>query len=235
MANTTRSLDLYARIEDMLENKEAVETLYGYYYDTLSTLSFQTLLDVGCGSGAYLEALQSHFPSVRAKGIDLSPQMVSRTKQRGIEAEAVDLCDEKEHYDVITAVFDMVNYLPKDALERFFSCISDHLNAGGYFLFDLNTAYGFENVAVGAYVVEDKSRFLAIDSDYASGVYEAYFTLFEEEGSCYRKMQEKITQHYHTLEDILASTSLGFVFSEEIHLYGMDEADKMLILLQKAH
>ena len=233
MANSTESLDLYAKVEDLLENSEAINSLYGFYYDTLSQLSFDSLLDVGCGSGAYLVGLAERFPSVAVKGIDLSGVMVSRAKAKGVDAEAIDLCDLDGSFDVITAVFDMVNYLPKESLEGFFSCIRAHLNEGGYFLFDINTLYGFENVAVGAYVIEDETRFLAIDSDFGEGVYEAEFTLFEKQDSCYGKSQERIHQYYHTVEEIVTLSGMTLVSSDEIVLYGLGEADKQLVMLKK--
>ena len=233
MANTTESLDLYAKVEDLLENSEAIETLYNVYYEILSQLSFDSLLDVGCGSGTYLVGLTEQFPAVSAKGIDLSSVMVSRAQAKGVDAEAIDLCDLDGSFDVITAVFDMLNYLPKEALEGFFSCICAHLNEGGYFLFDINTLYGFEHVAVGAYVIEDERRFLAIDSDFDEGVYEAQFTLFEREGACYEKSQETIRQYYHTVKEIETISGMKLVNAQEIELYGLGDEDKVLVVLKK--
>ncbi len=234
MANSTESLDLYARVEDMLENEEAIASLYTYYYDTLSNLSFDSLLDVGCGSGAYLAALQQRFPSVKAKGIDLSPVMVKRAQEQGIDAETVDLCALEGRFDVITAVFDMMNYLPKEALEGFFGCIREHLNEGGMFMFDMNSLYGFEQVAVGAYVTEDAHRFLAIDSDFDGDVYTADFTLFEDaERGCYARMSQTIQQYYHTPEEIEQCSKMQLLAAEPISLYGLDEADKWFMVLKK--
>ncbi len=233
MANTTDSLDLYAKVEDLLENQEAIASLYGYYYETLSQISFKTLLDVGCGSGAYLAALQQHFPHIKAKGIDLSPVMATRARAKGVDAETVDLCELDGRFDVITAVFDMMNYLPKEALEGFFACIRAHLNEGGYFMFDVNTLYGFENVAVGAYIVEDKHRFVAIDSDFDEGCYSADFTLFEKENGYYQRTSQTIEQFYHTTEDLVNASGMQLVADESLSLYGFDEADKRFIVLQK--
>ena len=66
------------------------------------------------------------------------------------------MCDLNGTYDVLTAVFDMLNYLDKEQLERFLSCVKAHLNEGGIFLCDINTLFGFENVAVGSYIVDDE-------------------------------------------------------------------------------
>ena len=231
--NSTDSLDLYAKVEDLLENGEAIATLYDYYYTTLAQLSFETLLDIGCGSGAYLVTLQQHFPQIKAKGIDLSPVMATRARAKGVDAEAVDLCEVDGKFDVMTAVFDMMNYLPDEALNSFFACIRSHLNEGGYFMFDVNTLYGFENVAVGAYIVEDAHRFVAIDSDFEEGCYRADFTLFEKEDTCYRRTLQTIEQFYHTTEDLLKASGMQLVADEPLSLYGFEEADKRFIVLQK--
>jgi len=233
MANTTESLDLYAKVEDLLENTEAIETLYGYYYDILSESSFESLLDVGCGSGNYLVQLQRKFPFIKAKGIDLSGVMVERAKEKGVDAEAVDLCELNGKYDVITAVFDMMNYLPEEMLRSFFTCIQDRLNDGGLFLFDVNTLYGFEQVAVGAFVTEKENRFLAVDSDFDAGEYRADFTLFESFEGCYRKEQKSIRQYYHPLKRLVKKSGMRLISAEEIALYGLDEADKIIVVLSK--
>jgi len=233
VANTTESLNLYAKVEDLLENSEAITMLYNIYDDALAHLSFNTLLDVGCGSGAYLLQLQKTFPSALAKGIDLSGVMVERAKAKGVDAEAVDLCDLEGKYDVITAVFDMMNYLPAEALEGFFTCVKAHLNDGGYFIFDVNTLYGFENVAVGAYVVEDDRRFLAIDSDFEKGEYQAVFTLFEKERGCYHRTSQTLQQYYHPIKRLRKESAMNLVSLKDISLYGFEEADKMFVILQK--
>lgn len=233
MDNTKESLNLYAKVEDLLENSEAIEKLYGYYYNLLDDLEFKTLLDVGCGSGAFLRDVKSRYSPFIAKGIDLSSVMVQRARLKGVLAETIDLCDLDGRFDILTAVFDMLNYLPPSALKEFFECVEAHLNDDGYFIFDINTDFGFANVAVGAYVVEDDYRFLAIDSDYEDDIYEATFTLFDRDGNSYHKLQDTITQHYHSIESITEATNLNLVAIQEISLYDMGESDKLLLMFQK--
>ena len=234
MANSKESLNLYAKVEDLLENSEAIDKLYGYYYDFLDTIEFKTLLDVGCGSGAFLVDVKNRYSPFIAKGIDLSSVMVQRARLKGVLAEAIDLCELQGRFDVLSAVFDMINYLPPKALKGFFECVEEHLNDDGYFIFDINTDYGFDNVAVGAYIVEDEQRFLAIDSDYEDGVYEATFTLFDKSSDeCYIKMQDKIIQYYHSIDSITNATNLNLVAIQEISLYDMEESDKIVFVFQK--
>jgi len=194
--NSSDSLDLYAKVEDLLGVKEAAPRLYAHYLLFLNSQDFDTLLDVGCGSGDFLRQMQGALEILQVKGIDLSPLMVTQTAEQGYKAECIDLCDLHGSYDVITAVFDMLNYLNKEQLKRFLLCVKEHLNEGGVFLCDINTLYGFENVAVGSYIVDDEERFLTVDSDFEDGEYISEFTLFEKEDECFKKSQEIIKQYY---------------------------------------
>ncbi|MGB5505527.1 MAG: class I SAM-dependent methyltransferase [Sulfurovum sp.] len=226
-------LDLYAKVEDLLGVKEAAPDLYAHYLLFLSSVDFETLLDVGCGSGDFLRQIHGALKIPRVKGIDLSPMMVSKTLEQGYDAECINLCDVKGQYDVLTAVFDMLNYLDKEQLKHFFACVREHLNDDGLFLCDINTLYGFENVAVGAYIVDDEERFLTIDSDFENCEYSAEFTLFEKEGITFNKSQETIRQYYHTVGDIVMVSGLELVQSDDVNLYGFDEADKAFLVLKK--
>lgn len=234
MANSTAdSLDLYAKVEDLLGVKEAAPSLYAHYLLFLNSIDFDSLLDVGCGSGDFLRQMQGALEIPQVKGIDLSPLMVSKTLEQGYDSECIDLCDLNGHYDVLTAVFDMLNYLDKEQLAHFLGCVKEHLNDGGYFLCDINTLYGFENVAVGSYIVDDEERFLTVDSDFEEDEYSAEFTLFEKEGSSFKKSQETIKQYHHSIDDIVMLSGLELVQSDGVNLYDFDEADKMFLVLRK--
>ncbi len=234
MANSTSDpLDLYAKVEDLLGVKEAAPGLYAHYLLFLNSIDFNSLLDVGCGSGDFLRQMQGALEIPEVKGIDLSPLMVSKTLEQGYDAECVDLRDLNGHYDVLTAVFDMLNYLDKAPLAQFLGYVKEHLHNGGYFLCDINTLYGFENVAVGSYIVDDEERFLTVDSDFEEGVYSSEFTLFEKEGNVFQKSQETITQYYHTIEEIVKLSGLELIQSDEVNLYDFEEADKLFLVLRK--
>ena len=230
---TSDSLDLYGKVEDLLGVKEAAPSLYAHYLLFLNSVDFDSLLDIGCGSGDFLRQMQGALGIEEIMGIDLSPLMVSKTAEQGIPSQCIDLCDLSGKYDVITAVFDMLNYLDKEVLQRFLICVSEHLNEGGYFLCDINTLFGFENVAVGSYIVDDEERFLTVDSDFEAGEYTSEFTLFEKEGKYFIKSQEIIKQYHHEIEEIVALSGLEFVTSDDVNLYEMEEADKLFAVLQK--
>ena len=238
MANSTSTaLDLYAKVEDLLGVKEAAPSLYAHYLLFLNAVGFQTLLDVGCGSGDFLYQMQQALDIPQVKGIDLSPLMVSKSLEQGLPVECIDLCELEGKFDVLTAVFDMLNYLDKNALKRFLSCVAEHLTAGGIFLCDINTLYGFENVAVGSYIVDDDTRFLTVDSNFEDFEYSSEFTLFEnvDKGidGYFTKSQEQIKQYYHSVDEIVQLSGLELLVNDDVSLYGFEEADKRFIVLQK--
>jgi len=231
--SSSDSLDLYAKVEDLLGVKESAPRLYAHYLLFLNTIDFESLLDVGCGSGDFLVQMKHALDIPQVKGIDLSPVMVSKSIENGIDASCIDLCDLEGKYDVITAVFDMLNYLTPDKLKVFLTCVKAHLNDGGVFLCDINTLYGFENVAVGSFIVDDKERFLTVDSDFEEGEYISEFTLFEKEDTCFKKFQETIKQYYHTVDDLVKYSGLELVVSDDVNLYELEEYDKKFVVFRK--
>jgi len=228
------ALDLYAKVEDLLGVKEAAPALYAHYFLFLNSITFDSILDVGCGSGDFLLQVKRAFAPQKLLGIDLSPVMVEESIKKGIPAQAIDLCNVEDTFDVITAVFDMLNYLDKPQLKRLLLCVEAQLKPGGYFLCDINTLYGFEEVAVGSFIVDDEERFLTIDSDFEEDIYASEFTLFEKEtDGRYRKSQGIIEQYYYAIEMIEASLSgMKLVVADDKSLYG-DDVDKNFLVFQK--
>ena len=55
----SNALDLYAKVEDLLGVNEVTPVLNEYYYETLEKMKFNSLLDVGCGSGGFLEQISN--------------------------------------------------------------------------------------------------------------------------------------------------------------------------------
>jgi len=231
--NSTEALDLYSKIEDILDIKdEAAPKLYAHYILALKTIEFDTLLDLGCGSGGFLQSMMTLFPDTEMSGIDLSPAMVSRARADEVDAECIDICDLGGSYDVITATFDVVNYLDGALLGNFMQCISKRLKSGGYCMCDINTLYGFEEVAVGSFIADRDEKFLSIDSDYENGIYSAEFTLFESTNGLYKKSQEQMFQYYHTPDEIAKAGGLELISSDNVFLYG-DECDKLFLVFKK--
>jgi predicted TPR repeat methyltransferase len=229
----SNALDLYAKVEDLLGVHEVTPVLNAYYHETLEKMEFKTLLDVGCGSGGFLLELSKKQPHVKTLGIDLSSVMVEMTKAKNLNAQCIDLCKLEGKFDVITAIFDMVNYLDNKSLKRFLSCIEEHLEEGGHFIFDINTLFAFKVVAAGSFIKDSGDRFVTIDSDYLEdvGEYCMDFTLFEKKDEGFVKSQDSITQYYHKVNEIQKLTKKKLVSKKAISLYS-NEAEKFYLVFK---
>jgi len=230
---SSQALDIYAKAEDLLGVKDAAPRLYDYYIDALKQLKFYSLLDVGCGSGEFLINVESEFTNVDLFGVDLSPEMIKKSKKKGLKAECIDVCKVEEKFDVITCVYDMINYLSFEELDNFMDCLVERLNDGGYIICDINTEYGFTDIAVGAYSSSDENRFVSIDSDFQDGIYTSNFNFFERiYGNCWKHSNGTIEQFFHYPEDLIKSRELELIHSLPLYLFG-EKPDKEFLILQK--
>jgi SAM-dependent methyltransferase len=114
----------------------------------------KSLLDVACGEGAFAIAMAQKGFAVT--GIDLSSEMLTIAKMQEKQISQKVLFQKMDmrklrlssSFDLITCWFDSLNYLltNKD-LEVTFKGIYNHLNTGGYFIFDMNTIYWLQTLA----------------------------------------------------------------------------------------
>ena len=229
---STKALDLYAKVEDLLGVDEVAPKLYKEYFEILKEVEFDTLLDIGCGKGKFLALLDSVGITSYTLGIDRSSLMVQKAKERGVNAKVLELKDIDRKFDIATATFDMINYLPFEEFDRFFEDLAKVIHPQGYFLFDINSLYGLSELAVGNFVTQDENRFLSIESFFEEGLYESFFTLFEKkENNCHTKDQAQINQYYYPLEKFKTIKNWQFIKSKDIALYE-EEVDKHIVLLQ---
>ncbi len=222
-------LDLYALIEPMLGFEEEKNRLYDIFLEKLSKLGIKRFLDVGCGSGSFMQ--KAFGRKMFCEGIDLSQEMVKRAQKKGLQASHQDICTVKKRYEAVTAVFDVINYLDQEELKRFFSCVEKVLEPGGYFLCDMNTLYGFEEVAQGALMIDQDDRFIGIEAEFEKDRLTTNIVTFFKQRDCYKKEKDTIVQYYHDVE-YLKGLGLKLIDIDFISLYG-EEVDKALLTFQK--
>jgi cyclopropane fatty-acyl-phospholipid synthase-like methyltransferase len=226
----SNGLELYAKIEDMLDFTDAIETLYGAFYARLKTLDVKNIVDVGCGSGAFGLGLVKNGYSVL--GVDISEQMVENAKKAGLDARHIDICQLNEKFDAATAVFDVLNYMDKKALEKFFGCIKNVLHDGGYFVADINSYYGFDEVAQGVISVEKESRFAVIEAEFDEKILTTDIKLFSsQEDGFYKREEGEIIQYYHDKKSMEKLSGMKVVDIVELSLYG-ENPDKYLYVFK---
>jgi predicted TPR repeat methyltransferase len=223
------NLDLYAKIEPMIGFYEAYENLYENYLQLLEKFDVKTLLDVGCGNGKLLEKLSKRY---QARGIDLSAKMVEIARAKGLDASQTRLEELTDSFDALLAVADVLNYMPEKMLQPFLEAVDARLESGGIFLCDINTLHGFEEVAAGSMSVDEADRFLAIDAEFEERILRTDITLFEQEGTCYKKEQATIFQYYHTIDTVESLSPLKLIGLRDINLFSM-ESDKTILIFQK--
>jgi len=99
------------------------------------------ILDLGCGTGLCAVAFATRTNSII--GVDLAPQMLARSKERGLYTELVqtDICQALEQgrqkFDLIVSTDVFFIYVGK--LDQVFALVSQRLHQGGLFAFSVET------------------------------------------------------------------------------------------------
>ena len=224
------NLDLYAKAEHLLGIEEATEALYDLYRSELDDKDVKTLLDVGCGRGGFMTRMISD--GVKCKGVDLSSLMIDECLEIGLDAECIDVADVDGKYDAIVSIFDVLNFMDTDALVKFLNAIATKLNDDGVFIADINTRYGFSDVAEGSMSKETETEFLSVDAEFYNDELNTQFTLFEkQEDDTYKKYQDTIIQHFHKIKTFQKLDGLKLIEKQTFSLY--DTEDKTLLIFKK--
>jgi len=224
------NLDLYAKAEHLLGIEEATEALYDLYRSELDDKEVKTLLDVGCGRGGFMQRMISD--GVVCKGVDLSLVMVEECKAQGLDVECIDIADVGGKYDAIVSIFDVLNFLDKDELIKFLDAIANKLNDDGIFIADINTIYGFSDVAEGTMSNGSDEEFLVVDAIFLNDELHTKFTLFEKQkDEIYKKHQDTIIQYFHKISKFQKLSSLKLIDKQIFSLYDIE--DKTLLIFKK--
>ncbi|QOP41087.1 SAM-dependent methyltransferase [Sulfurimonas marina] len=224
------NLDLYAKAEHLLGIEDATEALYDLYRSELEDYKVKTLLDVGCGRGGFMRRMESD--GVKCKGVDLSELMVQECQEIGLDAECKDLSEVEGKYDAIVSIFDVLNFMDKEALTKFLDAAAQKLNDDGIFIADINTIYGFKDVAEGSMSNDTDEEFLSVDAVFENDELHTKFTLFEKnDDGRYTKYQDTIVQYFHKIKFFQNLSSLKLVDKQTFSLY--DTEDKTLLIFKK--
>jgi SAM-dependent methyltransferase len=151
--NRPESFGPVARHYDVLMSHVPYDMWVGYYQLLLAQLDARPrrLLDVCCGTGLVAEILAGEGYEVT--GFDISPHMIAEAQRKakaqdsGIVyhvADAADL-DLDDSFEGAYSFFDSLNYITEpERLRSAIARVARHLEPGGSFVFDVNTAYAFE-------------------------------------------------------------------------------------------
>jgi cyclopropane fatty-acyl-phospholipid synthase-like methyltransferase len=224
-------LDLYAKVEHLFDFEYVMDFLWGKYIEELKKLNVKTILDIGCGTGGFmLKAKEAGFEVV---GIDISEEMINLAKEKDLEVYHKDLCEFSGKFDACVAIFDVINYMDDEYLKNFFKCVKNVLKKDGYFLFDVNTFYGFDEIAQGTISVEDEENFAVLNSIFEDDEMVTKITLFEKNSKCYEKQESEIIQYFHKNQKLKKLNPLKFDKKIEINLYDGDMPDKEVLIFKQ--
>ena len=228
-------LDLYAKVEPYLDFEEEVYTLHKEFLRFIMVNELDNIIDIGCGQGYFLENLKIN--KKKYFGIDLSVEQIKVCQEKNLNAKAIALEDVKEKFDCATAIFDVLNYIPKEDLKAFINQTNIVLNQGAYFIFDVNSYFGFDEVAQGCISIDLKDKFISIDANFEDNKLQTDITLFEmQENGLFSKESDSIIQEYHSKEFLTKLLKeCGFEIQEikEFNLHTPENADKLIFICKK--
>ncbi|PLY04352.1 MAG: class I SAM-dependent methyltransferase [Arcobacter sp.] len=228
-------LELYAKVEEFLNFQDEVKELHSAFLGLIFEKGLDDIIDIGCGQGAFMMHLLAN--GVNAYGIDLSVEQIKICQAYNLNADAIPLEKVREKFSCATAIFDVINYIPKNELEQFFKDTSKVLTDNGYFIFDVNSLFGFEEVAQGSLNINNDDKFIAIDAIFENNELKTDITLFNKtKNNLYTKEEDTIIQYYHDIK-FLKTTIINSGFEIEniinFNLHTDEEADKLIFICKK--
>jgi predicted TPR repeat methyltransferase len=228
-------LELYSKIEPFLDFEDEVYTLHKQFMEFVMVNELDNIIDIGCGQGYFLENLKIN--GKKAFGTDLSVEQIKVCQEKGLEAKAIPLNEVSEKYDCATAIFDVLNYIPKEYLEEFINDTYSVLNNGAYFVFDVNSYFGFDMVAQGCITIDLEDRFIAIDANFDEKNLQTDLTLFtQNDNGTFTKESDSIIQEYHSkkyLEKLLKKCGFEVQEIRNFNLHSDEDADKLIFICKK--
>lgn len=197
-----RPYERYAGIYDQTGQSRFSLRMASYARDLLGGEWPESVLDVACGTGAAAVAMA--LRGVRVSGLDSSPEMLKRARERsiywGVDVDWIEAdyrrfaLPEGEGPDphfppsfaAATCFYDAVNYCHSIAdLEALFRNVGACVVPGGAFIFDAITSYGIRHHwgnQVDAKVGEDMVRVWRASYDAKTGLGTLRITHIERQG-----------------------------------------------------
>ena len=142
----------FAYFYDKLMYDLDYEKIYKFIRELLGEKSLEPklILEMACGTGGLTEKIVRDY---KLHAFDLSDDMLSvcqnkiRSKNLKLFKQNMAGFSAPSTYDAIISVGDSLNYVTDEKdFEAAIKSTYAHLNAGGIFIFDLNTEYKFKNI-----------------------------------------------------------------------------------------
>ena len=125
------------------------------FVDQLSLLikkhcpKIKDVLEIACGTGSILKALSKKYS---VSGLDQSELMLAQAAQK-IPSASLYQSDMRSfdlgtQFELVVCIYDSINHLGSlSDWKKTFRSVRQHLEAGGFFIFDINTLYRLEKLS----------------------------------------------------------------------------------------
>jgi len=105
--------------------------------DQLDDLTFDSLVDVGCGDGRFLREAKERYPEKDLFGVDYSDRAINlaRAMNPGVAFESRNIVTDplKQKFDVATLI-EVLEHIPPDQVEEFIEEVHSLLHPGGHLI-----------------------------------------------------------------------------------------------------
>lgn len=241
----------FAEVYDIFMDNVPYEEWSRWYLEILSKygISDGLVLELGCGTGSMTELLAN--AGYDMIGLDNSEEMLDLAMKKR-ERSGADILyllqdmTEFELYGTVRAIIsacDSVNYiLEEEELREVFRLANNYLDPKGFFIFDFNTRYKYEEILGEQTIAENREDCSFIWEncyDPEDEINEYDLTLFvREEDGRYRRFTETHYQRAYDLEQIKRlAKQAGMVYVTAYDAYTMSEPDpeseRICVVLQE--
>jgi SAM-dependent methyltransferase len=170
----------------------------------------KTLLEIACGTGGLLGRFSESYD---VTGLDRSRPMLAIARQRlpHIRLLRQDMTSFQinRRFDAVVCAFDSINHLHRFSdWKKTFRCVAAHLNAGGVFVFDVNTIGKLQRLVKGPPWVKQFGRDLVIIkvNGGRAGIFAWDVKIFEhQKRDAYKLIGETIGETAYPMQRILTS------------------------------
>ena len=167
----------------------------------------QSVLELGCGTGSYLQHLSRHYNTA---GLYQSSVMISiaREKLPRTELYQTGMREFKfnKSFDVIICMNDTFNHFIKVLdIKKLLSKVYEHLAENGVFIFDINTEYKLNTLSESPPIIHQfgDNYFITNVSVIRNNIYEWDLRIFENiENNNYRLYEELLYERSYTIFQI---------------------------------
>lgn len=207
----------FARLYDRVMQDVGYDFWVDYVEQILARFQAKprTVLDLACGTGN--TTLPFARRGYKVTGVDRSPEMLTiargKAEQAGWPIEFIQA--DMRHFtvaspvDLVTCLYDSINYvLELDGLVQVCRQVSEALNPGGLFIFDVNSAHRLSHIPDTTMFVEDNGFSLVWENRYheAERIWQINLTGFvRSDGELYRQFKEVHKERAYTVDEVAAA------------------------------